>query len=405
MTAPAALLPPASSDPWEIAQSLTSAARRPLDADIIRRLWTPATCPEELLPYLAWGLGLEIWRDDWIEAKKRDVVARIWQLKSRKTTPAGIRDYLALVDAELVGMRRPRDIVFAVDPWSDEERAAIEAAMPQLHIYAHARSFPVWAGMSFAGSFAADWDCATQSDAAERYAERAVYVVDGVETPCTVRGIDGPLDASLRVELARSGDVARCFADRWTVDWGALIDNDAETQVISITPDRSAASFAVPTGLVPVTVRPEPIVETVVAGGDMAFADHCWAGAATLYIDDADKHVYDRLRFFDPRRPPVRGQAFSFCDWSQFGTEPYTAELTISVRTEGVPWGLPGPLGLGVVHDPDFTSVFDALAAVSVAQATRDDILVSLRTFEPIAFAPALSFGDWEFGDYRKVIQ
>ncbi|MBY6244109.1 phage tail protein I, partial [Methylosinus sp. Sm6] len=93
MTAPAALLPPDSSDPWEIAQSLTSAARRPLDADIIRRVWNPATCPEELLPYLAWGLGFEIWDDDWPEAKKREIVANIWRYKRRKTTLAGIRDY------------------------------------------------------------------------------------------------------------------------------------------------------------------------------------------------------------------------------------------------------------------------------------------------------------------------
>ena len=100
------LLPP-NSTPWELAQSLTSANRRPLPTDLPRLVWNPDVCPVDLLPYLAWGLGLEIWKDDWPEAKKRALIKRIWLLKRRKTTLQGIRDYVDLVGGVIVKAVRP----------------------------------------------------------------------------------------------------------------------------------------------------------------------------------------------------------------------------------------------------------------------------------------------------------
>ena len=40
----------------------------------IRELWDPDTCPESLLPWLAWGLSVDDWSPDWPEVVKRSVV-------------------------------------------------------------------------------------------------------------------------------------------------------------------------------------------------------------------------------------------------------------------------------------------------------------------------------------------
>ncbi len=43
-------------------------------ADAIRALWNPETCPSELLPWLAWTLSVDDWSADWSERQKRDTV-------------------------------------------------------------------------------------------------------------------------------------------------------------------------------------------------------------------------------------------------------------------------------------------------------------------------------------------
>lgn len=43
-------------------------------ADAIRALWIPETCPSELLPWLAWTLSVDGWSADWSERQKRDTV-------------------------------------------------------------------------------------------------------------------------------------------------------------------------------------------------------------------------------------------------------------------------------------------------------------------------------------------
>src|ERR1700722_17204516 len=110
---------PQNRSTFEHIESLTSATRRPLHTDLIKSLWNPTTCPLDLLPYLAWGLGLEIWDENWGEAQKREIVANIWSLKRQKTTLAGIRAYVNLVGANVVKAVRPRDKMWLVPSMSE----------------------------------------------------------------------------------------------------------------------------------------------------------------------------------------------------------------------------------------------------------------------------------------------
>lgn len=90
------LLPP-NATPAE--RALSRVMARIGDVSIPHRsLWNPATCPAELLPWLAWGLSIDRWRSDWSEAQKRLEVARAIDLQRRKGTPASVEQVLASFD-------------------------------------------------------------------------------------------------------------------------------------------------------------------------------------------------------------------------------------------------------------------------------------------------------------------
>ncbi|MGE4323557.1 MAG: phage tail protein I [Sphingobium sp.] len=91
------LLPP-NATPLERALSLAPAASL---ADVpvqIDRLWNPATCPAPLLPWLAWGLSIDIWDSAWTEAEKRAAIADAILFQRRKGTPASLRTVLDRFD-------------------------------------------------------------------------------------------------------------------------------------------------------------------------------------------------------------------------------------------------------------------------------------------------------------------
>jgi phage tail P2-like protein len=67
----------------------------------IRELWDPATCPLDLLPWLAWALSTDRWETHWSEDQKRDAVANAIERQRKKGTPASIDAVLASFDALL----------------------------------------------------------------------------------------------------------------------------------------------------------------------------------------------------------------------------------------------------------------------------------------------------------------
>ncbi|MDF1583897.1 MAG: phage tail protein I [Methyloprofundus sp.] len=69
-------------------------ARASALASEARRLWDVATCPVELLPWLAWGVSVTAWDDAWDEAKKRAVIAASIGVHKQKGTPAAIKNAL-----------------------------------------------------------------------------------------------------------------------------------------------------------------------------------------------------------------------------------------------------------------------------------------------------------------------
>ena len=79
-------------------RALERATARLADVDVrIDTLWQPETIPAELLPWLAWTLGVTDWRSDWSQSVKRDVVASAIAVHRRRGTIGAVRRALQSV--------------------------------------------------------------------------------------------------------------------------------------------------------------------------------------------------------------------------------------------------------------------------------------------------------------------
>ncbi|MDU7390249.1 phage tail protein I [Atlantibacter hermannii] len=57
----------------------------------LRELWNPDTCPEHLLPWLAWSFSVDRWDEAWPVAVKRQVVRDAYFIHRQKGTIAAVR--------------------------------------------------------------------------------------------------------------------------------------------------------------------------------------------------------------------------------------------------------------------------------------------------------------------------
>ena len=76
--------------------ALEEATARLADVPVpLRDLWNPHTCPEDLLPWLAWALSLDAWKSYWPIEVKRARVATALEIQRHKGTAKSVRDVIA----------------------------------------------------------------------------------------------------------------------------------------------------------------------------------------------------------------------------------------------------------------------------------------------------------------------
>lgn len=92
----ATLLPPNASA-LEVALDKAVAGRRATLPSIVPSLWNANTCPQPLLPYLAWSLSVNEWDEKWSTEKKRAAITDAPEIQRHKGTPQGVRRALAAI--------------------------------------------------------------------------------------------------------------------------------------------------------------------------------------------------------------------------------------------------------------------------------------------------------------------
>ena len=85
------LLPP-NATPLE--RTLVTTGLKRHAPEVIAQLWNPATCPAQLLPWLAWAFSLDEWDPAWTEPQQRDMVRSAIQLHRKKGTRWAVRHAL-----------------------------------------------------------------------------------------------------------------------------------------------------------------------------------------------------------------------------------------------------------------------------------------------------------------------
>jgi phage tail P2-like protein len=83
----------------------------------VKDTWNPATCPDFLLPWIAWGLSIDLWDTAWSEAQKRAAIASAIADQRRKGTRASLRAVLDRFDP-LIGLVEWFEDPDVLDPYT-----------------------------------------------------------------------------------------------------------------------------------------------------------------------------------------------------------------------------------------------------------------------------------------------
>ena len=168
----------------------------------LRTLWQPQAAPAGLLPWIAWGLSVDVWRSDWDEAKKRVVVNRAYDLHRKKGTLAGVRATLDILDAPLQKAVTPPNKTFLSPNFTEAERRAWLERFPEIRIFRQRDAATQVGAIPAPGSWspAAKWylnanlavtpSYLVRSTAPKRSQARVLRVEpDGTETELTVTNV------------------------------------------------------------------------------------------------------------------------------------------------------------------------------------------------------------------------
>lgn len=427
------ILPPNRS-PLEAALEAVSAARTPLPADLVAAVWSPDTCPADLLPYLAWGLSVDLWDERWSETTKREVCRKALTLHRLKTTPAGIKAHVELTGAKVLKVLRPPLRGHRRGAMTDEQRKAWLDDLPQVRVYpffkrgiASRRYFFTgpgvrnqWRGVlqpqesigivdgddnilsgergaasldSGAPPTKRNFNRTTRGFA--MYSRRATFYDRGVEVEVTLGATDIAAD---HVYLRRKAPRRLFYGHGFRA--GYLRSSVAATNVITITLDPDGPLRTVTPGMEPVNVRPQRIAQGRTAPAARAFFGRF---GGFLRTSHAPLMVYDRIALLDPTRMGARRKVRTFHGHGRYGIDPFTAELKVRInmtrtRRRSGRWH-----GSGFRVAPDFAPLSKAIEAVRVSKAFRDTVHINTATTGQVKFSGGLHFGEFVFGQIREV--
>ena len=88
----------------ELEQSLERATsfipRKPVP-EYVAKHWDPSTCPESLLPWLAWSLSVDEWDEDWSVETKRALIQESVSIHKHKGTVGAVKRALSSLGLQL----------------------------------------------------------------------------------------------------------------------------------------------------------------------------------------------------------------------------------------------------------------------------------------------------------------
>ncbi len=108
----------------------------------VRDMWNPATCPANLLPWLAWALSVDNWDASWSDTTKRSVIAASISVHYKKGTVGAVKDAIEAAGYQNVAIDESVGTwaEFSVSPEVSEEFSKIGLLVRMINSNKPARS-------------------------------------------------------------------------------------------------------------------------------------------------------------------------------------------------------------------------------------------------------------------------
>lgn len=390
---------PANSNAFERAFSLSTAALPRLPVALVLSLWNPWDCKAEVLPFLAWALSVDYWRDWWPEDRKRRVVAESVAFHKLKTSIAADRMACAYADAELISYHLPRDGFAIGQAVSREAYQRWIGGLPELRVYQlppRPNLFPPLGGAIGMHPICRGGQMQRARRAELRQGDRVVALVVSGETTGTdgevlsdIERVSVPAAPSATLAVGRGplslpiGGVPssrRIFSFRWqptSRDPFDLLPGVPSLVPVETTPRKE--------GL----LKPHRPWRVVV--GRTSFN-----GALT---SPGPENWYIALRVADGTGPSGTRPRSGAIGRDRLARQRYSKELSVLLKRparRGFPYS-----GGRVLADPA-PKVRDLLDAIGSAQAQRDRVFVNLNVYRPLTVADLATVSEaTRVGDFR----
>ena len=413
MSAQETLLP-LNRTKWEGALSQNSADRRPLPWELISRVWNPWTCPEDALPYLANGLGIDLWFDEWPIERKRLMCASAFNLARLKGRVEGIRRHLPFVDARLLRAETPPGKTFTMPAYTDAERRAFLSGFAELRVYPYiATGHQDWGNFTtaafnrpkaFLGAM-----MAVELDTWSRYTRKAYIVDKGVTTNLTVKiERDGSLPDEIRVPAKTAMRVFLPSCD-FRLYPGGLDNQPLIFKINRSTPFYSAreSRMTINPKVQFIEVDPEFVAQghpkrvgQLFPGGERVWQKDrptCYFSNAYLPETISWQYLFERWFIFDPTRVPEVRKRSTHLGYSRLGVGKFTAFYQTKISNKFNKRETQRFVA-GFLRAPDKEHVYRATLAVRVASAARDQSLINLKINRVIECRDRLPVGSVRVG-------
>jgi hypothetical protein len=406
---------------FEEAADLTGARVSELPVDL-RDLVKPFDVPTTHLPWLAWGLSVDLWDKDWTEEKKRSRTARSLPFHAIKGTQTAIAEALAVMGAEARRFIVPPSKTFMSKAFTEEERAAYLDRFAQLRVYPFIQrgvagintrflSAPDGPGTSFMGP---NNPVAPQGT---RYVRTATVYDRGEETTITVRTVKPESVGSFEAIEYDEVVIAAKPTAALHLNGGAkakayLIDDFGVRKRIVRIPravnysyrlGREQYTTVLPDGDL-IDVRPQFVAETHDAQQASVFpgAPGQRVLGACLPETISWRHLYERWHIHDPERVLEERKRSTHLGYTRLGMPPYNAEVVTRIKGRRHP-RTAGQYVNGYIVAASRKPIADAREAVRVSKSLRDKVLINTKTYRLPRPGDRQDVGSITIGEYIEV--
>lgn len=320
------------------------------NAEAIIDIWDPYACPAQLLPFLAWAMGITFWNNKWSETTKRDWIARQFEFKSLRGTQAGIEMALDFAgrDVSQFGFTLVKAItqpqkVFSGPSLTKTQREAWLQKLPQVRVYYY-RNRPIadhyksfmggWTGHN--RRFFIEGMFPQPSQGLKHLERRATYNIGGVDTDITVTNFGNYYQLHIPSFEKQKVFSGRPFGERY------FQPSDAVERLFTVAP-RPSLPWRGPIGASLQAVDASP--EVIKVPGEIGYA--VYSNSALKHADfnllhhkhfflpsTAKYRIFDRYAINDGSVLSAPRPNVQFMGVGRYGWPAFTAELDVHMPSK-----------------------------------------------------------------------